>query len=119
MLDYIKSNMLNIIAILLFVIGSLILYKSGKKELVKKIILNLVVQAEKNLGSGTGELKYSEVIEGIYHHLPSLIRLLYTKKDIDKLIEDSVKQLQEILKDDTTLLNYTEEQERVIFEVRD
>ena len=50
---------LNIAIIAMFVALLLILYKDNKKEVVKKIILALVVQAEKNLGSKTGDLKYA------------------------------------------------------------
>lgn len=54
MLEFIKANLSSIITIIIVIVGLLYLYKRGKKEFVKQVILSLVVQAEKTLGSGTG-----------------------------------------------------------------
>jgi len=90
-----------------------ILYKRGKKDLVKDIIYSLVVKAEKELGSTTGSAKYSQVISELYEKLPFILRLFFTKTELNKYIEDSVKWLKIKLKDPkVTLLSY--EQEAVI-----
>lgn len=91
------------------IMGILYLYKIGKKDLVSKIILSLVVQAEKVLGSGTGELKYAYVIEKIYAVLPVSIRGLFSKKEIDNMIEGSVKKLKNMLENGKNLHSYTDE----------
>ena len=97
---------LNIAIIVMFVALLLILYKDNKKEVVKKIILALVVQAEKNLGSKTGDLKYAEVMKGLYGALPSIVRILFTEEDIDNYIEDGVQKLKEMLNNGVDLNGY-------------
>lgn len=97
---------LNIAIIAMFVALLLILYKNNKKEVVKKIILALVVQAEKNLGSKTGDLKYAEVMKGLYSALPSIVRILFTEEDINNYIEDGVQKLKEMLNNGVDLNGY-------------
>lgn len=98
---------------LLIVVVALVLaiiYKSGKKELVKDIIYSLVVKAEKELGSKTGGAKYSLVIANLYEKLPLILRLFFSKTELNKYIEDSVTWLKNKLKDpNVTLLSYAEE----------
>jgi hypothetical protein len=85
------------------------LVKIGKTDTVKKIVLSLVVQAEKALGSGTGELKYAFVVDALYSKLPAVIRLLYSKKEINQFIEDAVQELKKTLDSGNTLSGYENE----------
>ena len=87
-----------------------VLYKRGKKALVKDIIYSLVVKAEKELGSTTGSAKYSQVISCLYEKLPLILRLFYSKTELNKYIEDSVTWLKAKLKNpNITLLSYNQE----------
>lgn len=115
MLEFIKVNISSIVVVLLFVIGLLFIYKRGKKDFVRKVVLSLVVQAEKALGSGTGELKYAMVVENVYKVLPYILRLLISKKELDNMIESSVQYLKEYLKKDKDLLGYEDEYRKVNF----
>ncbi|OLS02190.1 hypothetical protein [Tissierella creatinophila] len=109
MLNFIKLNISSILVVLLFIVGLLFLYKRNKKDFVRQVVLSLVVQAEKALGSGTGELKYAMVIEELYITLPTIVRLLITKKELDTLIENSVDYLKEYLNSGRDLLGYEDE----------
>ena len=109
MLQFIQNNYPSIIVIILFVVGMLLLYKNNKKDIVKKILLSLVVQAEKALGSGTGELKYAWVVDNFYDKMPGIIKMLFTKKEIDTMIEESVQKLKDILASGVTLNSYDDE----------
>ena len=106
MLNFTKLNLSSIITIIIVVVGLLYLYKKGKKEFVRQVILSLVVQAEKALGSGTGELKYAMVVENVYKMLPPILTLLISKKELDMLIEDGVQYMKEYLSNDKDLLGY-------------
>lgn len=81
-----------------------VFFSIGKRDTVKKIILSLVIQAEKTLGSGTGDLKYAMVVERAYSVLPTLIRLLITKKELDNLIEEAVQYMKKQLQGGKSLL---------------
>lgn len=114
MLDFIKVNISSILVVLVFIIGLLFLYKRGKKEFVRQAVLSLVVQAEKALGSGTGELKYAMVVENIYKMLPGILALLISKKELDDIIEDGVQCMKKYLSEDKDLLGYDIEYDKEI-----
>ena len=109
MLDFIKLNICSILVVLVFIIGLLFLYKRGKKEFVRQAVLSLVVQAEKALGSGTGELKYAMVVENVYKMLPGVLTMLISEKELDNIIEESVQYLKEYLGEGKDLLGYEDE----------
>lgn len=109
MLEFIKLNLGSILVVLLIVIGLLFIYKKGKKEFARQVVLSLVVQAEKALGSGTGELKYAMVVENVYKVLPKILTFLISKKELDKLIEDGVQYMKDYLSKGKHLLSYDDE----------
>ena len=109
MIDFIINNWANIVLVIAFIIVVLLLYKYNKRETIRKIILSLVIQAEKTLGSGTGELKYAYVIDKYYNSMPSIIRFLYTDKDIDTFITESVAKLKDIIANGVNLSGYDDE----------
>lgn len=100
----------DVLVVMVF-IGVLVwLYKRGKEKTVRQIILKLVVEAEKKLGSETGKLKFNEVMSNLYLSLPFLVKLLFTKEQLKKFIEDAVEELKIFLADDYhNLLSYEEE----------
>lgn len=114
-MNFITTYWSSILVVLLMLIGLLFIYKKGKKEFVRQVVLSLVVQAEKSLGSGTGELKYAMVVENVYKVLPFILKLLITKTELDKLIEDSVQYLKQYLSKDKDLLGYEDEYLKVNF----
>lgn len=107
--EFIKVNILNILLVALFIGVLLFVYRSGKKDLVKEIVLSLVIQAEKTLGSGTGELKYAMVVERFHVALPRILKFLFTKQEIDTMIEEAVTYLKNYLSDGKNLLGYGED----------
>lgn len=107
--DFIMMNIIEVVGTLLVVLIGLLLYRRGKTDFVRKVILALVVEAEKKLGNGTGELKYNLVVERIYEVLPWILRLLYSKQQINSMIEDSVEYLKRYLADGKNLLGYGDE----------
>lgn len=97
----------NILIIVIFIAGLGILWYYGKKELVKKIILTLVIQAETRWGSGTGKIKFAEVLSSVYDRLPYIIKLVVTVPVLEKWIEDAVAYIKaELLKDNMTIEQY-------------
>lgn len=103
-------TLLGHIFLICVVVGILLfLYKSGKKDIVRQVVLGLVVKAEKALGSGTGELKYAWVVDELYRKMPALMQLLFTDKDIDNFIKEGVDKLKVYLSKGVTLTGYDEE----------
>lgn len=109
MIQFLQEYYSSIIVSVILILVLLLLYKYKKRDMIKQILLSLVVQAEKALGSGTGELKYAWVLDHFYNKMPAIIKLLFTKKEIDIMIEDSVKRLKDILCSGVTLNSYEDE----------
>ena len=94
-LDFISVHWIDLLIILAVVIALIFLAYKGKKKEVKDVVYYLVVEAEKLLGSKTGQLKLNYV----YNHLPSIIKLFMSKEELINLIESGVDELKKYLKD--------------------
>lgn len=83
----------NIAIVLVVIISMVLIWKKGYKKQVKEILLVLVIQAEKAWGSGTGIIKFSDV----YNKLPTIITILFTKKEIEAMINYTVSYMKQYL----------------------
>ena len=61
--------------------------KKGETSKLKAILFELVTKAEQQYGQGTGELKYAAVADWLYQRIPTILKVLFTPKDISKMIE--------------------------------
>lgn len=73
------------------------MWKKGYKKQVKEILLLLVIQAEKTWGSGTGAVKFSQV----YNKLPTIVTVLFTKNDIEQMINEAVEHMKNYIESNT------------------
>ena len=87
----------SILIVTLFVIGLLILLRKNQTILVRQILFDLVCKAEITFGGGTGELKYASVVTELYLVLPTIIKILYSPRDIDRMIEEAVAKMKKYL----------------------
>ena len=81
------ANWDSVLVVLAFLVLVVVLIKRGETKVLKKILFNLVTQAEKQFGSGTGELKFAAVVDWIYQRIPAVMKLLFTEQDIADMIE--------------------------------
>lgn len=84
---FLLANWDSVLVVLGFIVVCVVLVKRGETKILKHILFNLVTQAEREFGSGTGALKYAAVSDWIYQRLPAVLKLLFTEKDIDTMIE--------------------------------
>lgn len=88
------------LAVVLAVAAILFFAAKGKyRKIAKRILLSLVVAAEKQFGGGTGEIKFSYVAEKLHEKLPFVVQILFTEKDIANMIEDAVDEMKRFLAD--------------------
>jgi membrane-associated HD superfamily phosphohydrolase len=87
----------NMVAAGVFIGVLLVLLYNGQIEIVKKILLSLVIEAEQIYGSGTGLLKYNYVLGKTYSMLPSVVKLFVTEVALDEMLEVAVVRLQGFL----------------------
>jgi len=81
-------DMLSIVIIVLGVaMASAILYISIKNKGLRKVAINLIVEAEKAFKYGKNSEKFNYVFENLYARLPTLLKFLLTKEDIENFIQ--------------------------------
>ena len=91
-LTFLAKNWDSVLVVVAFLAVVVVLIKRGETKILKKILFNLVTQAEKQFGSGTGSLKYAAVADWIYQRIPAVLKLLFTSSDIEKMIEAALEE---------------------------
>lgn len=91
-LTFLTKNWDSVLVIVAFLALVVVLIKRGETKILKQILFNLVTQAEKQFGSGTGSLKYAAVADWIYQRIPAVLKLLFTSSDIEKMIEAALEE---------------------------
>ena len=91
-----KMLIVNIVLIVLFVGVLAVLWYKGKKELVKKILLGLVIQAENKYLAGDNQAKVDAVLKVVKTVLNRfwIFRYLVTEKDLKSWIKWAVDYMQ-------------------------
>ena len=89
-LNLIILNIDNIVACLLMVAIVIVLIKKGETKVLKEILFGLITKAEEEFGSGTGKLKYATVVDWLYERIPTILKPLFTSKELESLIETAL-----------------------------
>jgi hypothetical protein len=100
---------LDIVIVVAGLAAAILLWRRGKVDFIKRLIRTLVVEAEKEYGSGTGRIKFEAVLTAVYERLPAILRLVISKQRIEQWIEEAVQWLKDQLGDGTNLLDLTTE----------
>lgn len=112
-LKFLAQNWDSVLVVVGFIVLCVVLVKRGETKILKTILFNLVTQAEKEFGSGTGELKYAAVSDWVYQRLPAILKFLFTAKDIDKLIESTLAEAKKQWGSNENVKEYIETKERI------
>lgn len=91
----------SILVVVLFVLACIILIRRGATAYVKQMLFYLVITAESMYGGGTGDLKYAAVTTWLYEHMPVVLKIFFTAKQVDILIEAAVAKMKEYLSSNT------------------
>ena len=95
-LTFLAKNWDSVLVVVAFLALVVVLIKRGETKILKQILFNLVTQAEKQFGSGTGSLKYAAVADWIYQRIPAVLLLHFSPERMQNLLP-SVKPLKIIL----------------------
>lgn len=107
-IQFLAANWDSVLVVLTFLVLVVVLIKRGETKVLKKILFNLVTQAEKQFGSGTGELKFAAVADWIYQRIPAVLKLLFTEKDIADMIEAVLEEAKKAWGTNENLKEYVE-----------
>ena len=107
-LTFLAKNWDSVLVVVAFLALVVMLIKRGETKILKQILFNLVTQAEKQFGSGTGSLKYAAVADWIYQRIPAVLKLLFTSSDIEKMIEAALEEAKKAWGANENLKGYIE-----------
>lgn len=107
-LTFLAKNWDSVLVIVAFLALVVVLIKRGETKILKQILFNLVTQAEKQFGSGTGSMKYAAVADWIYQRIPAVLKLLFTSSDIEKMIEAALEEAKKAWGANENLKGYIE-----------
>lgn len=107
-LTFLAKNWDSVLVVIAFLAVVVVLIKRGETKILKQILFNLVTQAEKQFGSGTGSLKYAAVADWIYQRIPAVLKLLFTSSDIEKMIEAALEEAKKAWGANENLKGYIE-----------
>ena len=111
--QFIYWHWLDIVLALVFIIFFCILVSylaSRPNGIVAKIIYGLVIEAEKDLGSKTGQLKKKQVISKVYRQLPVFLRYVVNEAPVRRLIDEAVHFMKESLEQNNSTLSSLSEE---------
>ena len=111
--QFIYWHWLDIFLAIVFLLffGVLLSYLASKPNgIVAKLVYGLVIEAEKDLGSKTGQLKKKQVISKVYKQLPVCIRFVVNEATVERFINEAVHFMKEALEqNNSTLASLSEE----------
>ena len=111
--QFIYWHWLDILLVIVFSLffGVLLSNLASKPNgIVAKLIYGLVIDAEKDLGSKTGQLKKKQVISKVYSQLPVCIRFVVNEATVSRIIDEAVHFMKEALEQNkSTLASLSEE----------
>lgn len=107
-LAFLAANWDSVLVVLAFLVVIVVLIKRGETKILEKILFNLVTQAEKQFGGGTGSLKFAAVADWIYQRIPAVLKLLFTEKDIANMIEAALEEAKKAWGANDNLKGYIE-----------
>lgn len=100
--------------LLVILAAALIIYliKTGQTKILKQIAVKFVTDAEGECGNGTGIIKLSEVVAKLYGHLPSIVRVLFTEKQLVKIAESVLEEAKKKWETNENLATYIENKQQ-------
>ena len=97
--------------VLLLLFGILLSYFASRPNgIVAKLVYGLVIEAEKDLGSKTGQLKKKQVISKVYKQLPVCIRFVVNEATVSRIIDEAVHFMKESLEQNNSTLSSLSEE---------
>ena len=97
--------------VLITFFGILVSYLASRPNgIVAKLIYGLVIEAEKDLGSKTGQLKKKQVISKVYSQLPVFIRFVVNEATVSRMIDEAVHFMKESLEQNNSTLSSLSEE---------
>ena len=107
-IQFLFANWDSVLVILAFLALIVVLVKRGETKVLNKVLFSLVTQAEKQFGGGTGKLKLAAVSDWIYQRIPAVLKLLFSEKNIENMIETALEEAKKAWGNNENIAAYIE-----------
>lgn len=107
-IQFLFANWDSVLVILAFLALIVVLVKRGETKVLNKVLFSLVTQAEKQFGGGTGKLKLAAVSDWIYQRIPAVLKLLFSEKNIENMIEIALEEAKKAWGNNENIAAYIE-----------
>ncbi|WP_217958053.1 hypothetical protein [Acutalibacter muris] len=107
-IHFLLANWDSVLVVLAFLALIVVLIKRGETKVLNKVLFSLVTQAEKQFGGGTGKLKLAAVSDWIYQRIPAVLKLLFSERDIENMIESVLEEAKKAWGNNENLKEYVE-----------
>lgn len=107
-IQFLFANWDSVLVVLAFLALIVVLVKRGETKVLNKVLFGLVTQAEKQFGGGTGKLKLAAVSDWIYQRIPAVLKLLFSEKDIENMIETALAEAKKAWGNNENIAAYIE-----------
>lgn len=105
-LEFLAQNWVVILLIVVVIAALVYVIIRSEKSVVFKMIYAMVTEAEKEYGSGTGQLKLASVIEKLYVKLPPVLKLVVSAETLQSWVEIVLAQAKETWEKNADINNY-------------
>lgn len=102
MINFLSENWMNILAILLVILIIAYVIYTKQTTIVKSWLLFAVSEAEKYLGSKTGELKLEYVYDLFMLRFP-ILKLFISKELFKKLVDDALDKMRDLIENNENI----------------
>ena len=117
--NFFTNNWDMILFVIAIIVIILISIKKGETTILKQIVFSLVTKAEQEFGAGLGVLKYAAVADMLYQRIPNLLKILYTSKDIEKMIETTLEEAKAKWEKSQKLQAYIDKPNVLVSDIKD
>ena len=93
-MGFLASNWVSVVLVAVVLVWCGVAYKQGYKRNVYILLLQIVNEVEEKYGNEKEDIKYDIVLGKIYNKLPKALTWLYSKKELDTLIKDTIDEVQ-------------------------
>ena len=107
-LAFLLANWDSVLVVIAFLALIVVLIKRGETAVLNRILFGLVTKAEKEFGGGTGKLKLAAVSDWIYQRIPAVLKLLFSEKDIESMIETALEEAKKAWGNNENIAAYIE-----------
>ena len=111
---FLLANWDSVLVVLAFLALIVVLIKRGETAVLNRILFGLVTKAEKEFGDGTGKLKLAAVSDWIYQRIPAVLKLLFSEKDIESMIETALEEAKKAWGNNENIAAYIEPEAEVV-----